>query len=121
MPVTVILIRDKSKTGFDLALVTTEKDPDPARVIERYAARWAIEVAIEDAKQLVGVGQAHNRKALAVERTVPFGLLCHSILTLWYALHGHDHDDTRLIDGLEAATRDGVSAAAARGTVVTDR
>ena len=26
-PVTVILIRDKSKTGFDLALVTTEKDP----------------------------------------------------------------------------------------------
>ena len=26
-PVTVILIRDKSRTGFDLALVTTQKDP----------------------------------------------------------------------------------------------
>ena len=26
-PVTVILIRDKSKTGYDLALVTTEKNP----------------------------------------------------------------------------------------------
>ena len=46
-PVTVILIRDKSKTGCDLALVITEKDPDIARVIERYAARWAIEVAID--------------------------------------------------------------------------
>ncbi len=33
-------------------------------------------MAIEDAKQLVGVGEAHNRKALAVERTVPFGLAC---------------------------------------------
>jgi hypothetical protein len=38
-PVTVILIRDKSNTGCDLALVTTEKDPDVAQVIERYAAR----------------------------------------------------------------------------------
>ena len=36
MPVTVILIRDKSKTGFDLALVTTEANPEIAAVIERY-------------------------------------------------------------------------------------
>ena len=63
MPVTVILIRDKSRTGYDLALVTTEKNPGIARVIERYAARWAIEVAIEDAKQLLGTGQARNRTA----------------------------------------------------------
>jgi hypothetical protein len=57
-PVTVILIRDKSKTGYDIALVTTDNDPDIVPVIERYAARWAIEVAIEDAKQLFGTGQA---------------------------------------------------------------
>jgi DDE superfamily endonuclease len=43
-PVTVILIRDKKETGYDLALVTTEKNPGIAQVIERYAARWAIEV-----------------------------------------------------------------------------
>src|SRR6266567_9348132 len=73
-PVTVILIRDKSKTGYDLALVTTEQNPDLAQVIERYAARWAIEVAIEDAKQLFGTGQARNRTARAVERTIPFML-----------------------------------------------
>ena len=42
MPVTVILIRDKSKTGFDLALVTTEPDPDAPAVIRRYAARWPL-------------------------------------------------------------------------------
>ena len=99
-PVTVILIRDKSKTGFDLALVTTEKDPDPARVIERYAARWAIEVAIEDAKQLFGTGQARNRTAAAVERTVPFMLTCQALAVCWYATAGHHPADaaTRRLD-----------------------
>jgi hypothetical protein len=92
-PVTVILIRDKSRTGFDLALVTTEKNPDIARVIERYAARWAIEVAIEDAKQLFGTGQARNRAAAAVERTVPFQLACQAIAVCWYATAGHHPAD----------------------------
>ena len=93
-PVTVILIRDKSKTGYDLALVTTEKNPDIARVIERYAARWAIEVAIEDAKQLFGTGQARNRTAEAVERTLPFMLACQAIAVCWYATAGHHAADT---------------------------
>ena len=94
-PVTVILIRDKSKTGCDLALVTTEKDPDIARVIERYAARWAIEVAIEDAKQLFGAGQARNRTARAVERTVPFMLACQALTVCWYATAGHHPADAK--------------------------
>jgi hypothetical protein len=93
-PVTVILIRDKNKTGYDLALVTTEKNPDIARVIERYAARWAIEVAIEDAKQLLGTGQARNRTARAVERTIPFMLACQAIAICWYATAGHHPADT---------------------------
>jgi len=93
-PVTVILIRDKSKTGFDLALVTTEKNPDVAAVIERYAARWSIEVAIEDAKQLFSTGQARNRTARAVERTIPFMLACQAIAVCWYATAGHHPADT---------------------------
>jgi hypothetical protein len=93
VPVTVILIRDKPKTGCDLALVTTEKDPGIARVIERYAARWAIEVAIEDAKQLFGTGQARNRTAAAVERTIPFMLACQALAVCWYATAGHHPAD----------------------------
>ncbi len=92
-PVTVILIRDKSRTGYDIALVTTEKDPDIARVIERYAARWAIEVAIEDAKQLFGTGQARNRTAAAVERIVPFMLACQALAVCWYATTGRHPAD----------------------------
>jgi DDE superfamily endonuclease len=94
-PVTVILIRDKHKTGYDIALVTTEKDPEIGRVIERYAARWAIEVAIEDAKQLFGTGQARNRTARAVERTVPFMLACQALAVCWYATAGHHPADAQ--------------------------
>src|ERR1019366_147598 len=53
-PVQVVLVRDKSASGYELALVTTDLNASPAQVIERYAARWSIEVAIEDAKQEFG-------------------------------------------------------------------
>jgi hypothetical protein len=74
--VTVALIRDRSTAGHDLALVTTDTATTAAQVIERYAARWSIEVAIEDARQVFGAGQARNRTACAVERTIPFQLAC---------------------------------------------
>ena len=63
-------------------------------MIERYAARWAIEVAIEDAKQLSETGQARNRTAAGVERTVPFMLACQAIAICWYATAGHHPADT---------------------------
>ncbi|MBV9384556.1 MAG: transposase [Streptosporangiaceae bacterium] len=92
-PVTVVLIRDKPATGYDLALITTDAAASPAQVIHRYAARWSIEVAIEDSKQIFGAGQARNRTARAVERTVPFQLACQAIATAWYATAGHDPAD----------------------------
>jgi len=92
-PVAVVLVRDKSASGCDLTLVTTDLEASPAQVIARYAARWSIEVAIEDAKQLFGCGQARNRVAAAVERTIPFHLACQAIAILWYATAGHDPAD----------------------------
>ena len=41
-PVTVVLIRDKATTGYDLALVTTDAAASAADLIERYAARWMV-------------------------------------------------------------------------------
>jgi DDE superfamily endonuclease len=91
--VTVVLIRDRSASGYDLALVTTDTAASAARVIERYAARWSIEVAIEDARQVFGAGQARNRTARAVERTIPFQLACQAVTACWYATAGHDPAD----------------------------
>jgi len=50
-------------------------------------------VAIEDAKQIFGTGQARNRTARAAERTVPFQLACQAITTCWYATAGHHPAD----------------------------
>jgi hypothetical protein len=97
--VRVILLRETGKNttatkGYDLALITTDLVATPAAIIARYAARWSIEVTFFDVKNILGIGQARNRVPKAVERTVPFGLFCHSILIVWYARHGHEHTDT---------------------------
>ncbi|MDQ3028782.1 MAG: transposase, partial [Actinomycetota bacterium] len=52
------------------------------------------EVMFFDVKNILGVGQARNRVRKAVERTVVFGLFCHSLLIVWYSLHGHPTTDT---------------------------
>jgi hypothetical protein len=82
-----------------LILATTNHAASPAEVIERYAARWSIKVAIEDAKQIFGAGQARNRLAAAVHRTLPFTLACQSLAVLWYATAGHHPAD---VDGHRA-------------------
>jgi hypothetical protein len=46
-----------------------------------------------DARHLVGVGQARTRARRAVERTVPFGLVCYSLAIVWYAQHGQPAHD----------------------------
>ncbi|WP_343871525.1 hypothetical protein, partial [Dactylosporangium roseum] len=94
--VRVLLVRDPNSTakaGYDLALITTDLTSTAADLVARYAARWSIEVAIEDAKQTTGIGQARNRTATAVARTVPFGFTAQTLVVCWYTLHGH-HPDT---------------------------
>jgi hypothetical protein len=92
-PVQVVLLRDRAQASYDVALATTDLAASPAAVIERYAARWTIDVAIEDAKQIFGAGQARNRLAAAVHRTLPFALACQSLAVLWYATAGHHRGD----------------------------
>lgn len=92
--VRVVLVRETATTiDYDIAMVTTDLTATPQQIIARYAARWSIEVTFFEAKNILGVGQARNRVRHAVERTVPFGLFCHSLLILWYALHGHAASD----------------------------
>ncbi len=45
-------------------------------------------------------GEARNRVRLAVERTVPFAMLVHTLIVIWYARHRHDPAD---IDDRRAA------------------
>jgi len=89
----VVLVADDATTGYDIALVSTDLTATATQVIERYASRWSIEAAIEDAKQTTGVGQARNRLPAAVHRTVPFGLVASTLTICWYATAGYHPDD----------------------------
>jgi hypothetical protein len=95
-PVQVVLVKaSKRKAGYDIALVSMNTRATAAQIVERYDERWSIEVCIEDAKQITGVGEARNRVRKAVERTVPLGLLCQSLTICWYALHGQAEHDVK--------------------------
>jgi len=88
--VRVIISRDDDG---DLALVTTDLHTPAAALAERYAARWSIEQAFSDIRNVLGGGQARNRARAAVERTVPFTMLIHTLVICWYARHGHHGND----------------------------
>lgn len=90
IPARLIISRDKDG---DLALITTDLATPAPALIERYAGRWSIEQAFHDIRQVLGGGEARNRTRLAVERTVPFTMLIHTLIVIWYTRHGHDHRD----------------------------
>ena len=93
-PVTIVLARRPASTkDFDIALVSTDVAATAGQLLERYRRRWTIETCFQDAKQTTGVGQARNRTAKAVARTVPFGFLCQTLAQIWYALHGDQAHD----------------------------
>jgi hypothetical protein len=85
---TVRVILARNHVGV-IALVTTDLAAPAARLIERYAARWSIEQAFADARNILGAGEARNRTRRAVERTVPFALIVSTLVVTWYARHGH--------------------------------
>lgn len=86
-PVRVVLARDRSHSM--LALVTTDTAATPAALVTRYAARWSIEQAFADARNVLGAGETRTRTPRAVQRTVPFALLVCTLVIIWYARHGH--------------------------------
>jgi DDE superfamily endonuclease len=93
-PIQVVLIQDATKrSGYELALVSTDLQASAAQLIERYSERWPTEVAYEEGKEHFGVGEARNRSPKAVQRTVPFQFLAMSLTFIWYALSGHHPDD----------------------------
>lgn len=88
-PVRVVVSRDPARPARPLSVVlATDPSLGATEILSRYLARWAIEVAFQEAKSGLGVGEARNRVERAVDRTVPFGFLCQTLTLVWYALNG---------------------------------
>jgi hypothetical protein len=86
-PGQLVLMRElDSRKPYDLGIFTIDPALTAAAAIERYSWRWPIEPSNAAGKQVTGAGDACNRTAKAVERTVPFAFLIQSLMIIWYAI-----------------------------------
>jgi hypothetical protein len=75
-------------------VIATDLTAAPAELVKLYSGRWIVEVLFGEARQIAGIGKARKvRSRRAVERTVPFGLLCVSLIVCWYATDGQPTAD----------------------------
>lgn len=88
-PVRVTVVRTPNGTRRLQAFYTTDLAASAEETLTRYAKRWAIEVAFENAKGHLGFEDPQNRTRRAVERTAPIAMVMHSLVILWFAQVGH--------------------------------
>src|SRR5262249_52072166 len=93
---TVKVILARNDAGV-LALVTTDLTTPATALIERYAARWSIEQAFADARNILRPGEARNPTRPAappptpprpLEPPAPFALIASPLVIAWYPRHG---------------------------------
>jgi len=70
---------------------STDTNADATQVLQWYALRWTIEVAIHDAKQQMGFNQPQGWSKPAALRTAPTLMLLYSTIVLWFTREGHTH------------------------------
>jgi hypothetical protein len=88
---TIVLVRDVLGKRPDQMFYCTCLDWDARQILSEYSARWSIEVAFENCKQLLGLEDPANRKEKAVRRTAPMALVLYSAIVLWFHQTGHHH------------------------------
>jgi hypothetical protein len=88
-PLRIAVVRDPSGRRKDDCFFTTDVRVSPKALLERFAARWPLEVTFYNAKQCLGLEDPQNRTPKAVQRTAPLALHLYSLTILWFAVHGH--------------------------------
>jgi hypothetical protein len=78
----------KPRPDFRAMYYSTATDATPEKILQWYAQRWSIEVAIRDSKQQMGFGQPQGWTAAAVERTAPTLMLLYGLVVLWFTREG---------------------------------
>lgn len=87
--VTEPLRQDDRASKAQALYYSTATWADATAVLCWYARRWSLEVAIHDAKQQMGMGQAQSWTCNAVLRCAPTLMLLYSAVCLWFLSHGH--------------------------------
>jgi hypothetical protein len=87
-PIKLLIIRDPAGKQKDDFAFCTDPAVDDAQIVERFAARWPIEEAIHDGKQLGGFEPVQGWCARTVQRQAPPALVVQTLVKAWYLKHG---------------------------------
>lgn len=86
-PVSVVLCSDPSGHHANIVFFDTDLQSLPNQIVERYGARWSIEVTNRETKQLLGAADPQCRKELSVVRSPMFAYWAYCFVVLWFVRH----------------------------------
>jgi DDE superfamily endonuclease len=82
VPVRWVLIRDPQEEFKTQALLCTDLDADPERIISWFVKRWQMEATFQEARQRLGFETQRHWSKRAIQRTAPALLGLFSVVTL---------------------------------------
>lgn len=83
-PVKVLIVRDPSGRQTDDYMVCTDPGVSESEIIERFAARWCIEEAIQQGKQIGGMEKLQGWCPKTAVRQAPMAMIVATLVTSWY-------------------------------------
>jgi len=83
-PLSLVLCRDRNGKYADTVFFDTDVTASAKDIIQRYGARWSIEVTNRETKQLLGAAEPQCRKEQSVIRTPMFAYWSYSFVVLWF-------------------------------------
>ena len=89
MPLRVVVVRDPNGRRKDDVFFSTDITATPQSILQTYAARWSLEVAIRDSKQTLGFERSQARTPNAVKRSGPFAFVSYTLTVAWFCQHGY--------------------------------
>jgi len=87
-PIKLMIVRDPTGQQTDDYMFCTDPAVSEVEIIERFAARWPIEEAIHDAKQLGGFEQVQGWCPRTVLRQAPMAMILQTLVKAWFLRYG---------------------------------
>ncbi len=83
VPLRWVLIRDPQEEFESQALLCTDLDADPERIISWFVRRWQMEATFQEVRQRLGFETQRHWSEMAIRRTAPALLALFSLVTLF--------------------------------------